>query len=555
MTFGETLRASRGHSASCGPTGTSECGHSRSRSGFLSRFRLALLLVCVFVFGASSRGDAEPLRHGPEWLPPDHPIHDDLRTLVLEGALPTRVWMLRPRTRMELARLLAESRGDAQSWARFRVERELSAELAELGDSASVAPVRAAAEIPIGEGTIELRPYAWLDGVWEEGEVDWGPSARAGLRGTAHLSSHLSLHENLFIGEVPGGRRFADAIVNHTDILLFLDEVYAGYAGSIVSARLGRMRQAWGSPIDGTLLLDANAPPVDQWEVEVSLGSRARFRTVLGVLQAGAEKNLAAHRLDWSPSSGWSIGFTEGAIFRGTPLQALYVIGLVPYTIVERLHGQDETTSQGAAQIRNNVLYQLDVMRTGSRYAIWSAMLLDDVATETADMPTRLGFVIGGERLLGPAGNLRFDLEAAKVYNHTYSVSYENSDWSHQRKPLGYPLGPDVERVRAGAHWQANPDWGMDGMLHLTRRGEGRIGQPWYPRDDPRAIQNPDTPAHELSGRIEQRWGGGFGVRYEPAANLRIHLETSVDWITDRDHRLKESTPYATLRLRALWHR
>lgn len=518
-------------------------------------YRLAALLACVVALGTAYRADAQPLRHGPEWLPVDHPVHDDLRTLVLEGALPTRIWMLRPRTRMELARLLAQSRGEGRSWARFRAERELSAELAELGDSASTPSVRAAAVIPIGEGTVELRPYLWVDGVQEEGEADWGPLARVGLRGTAHFSSRFSLHENLFVGEVPGGRRFADAIINHTDILLFLDEVYAGYAGSIVSTRLGRMRQAWGAPVDGTLLLDESAPPIDQWEVEIALGERARFRTVLGVLQAGAEKNLAAHRLDWSPWSGWSFGFSEGAIFRGTPLQPLYVIGLVPYTIVERLHGQDETTSQGASQIRNNVLYQLDVMRSGPRYAIWTVMLLDDVRTETADMPTRLGFVVGGERLLGRSGNLRLDLEAAKVYNHTYSVYYENSDWSHQSKPLGYPLGPDVERVRMGVHWQASPDWGMDGSLHLTRHGEGRIGQAWYPRDDPRSVQNPDTSAHELSGRIEKRWGAGMGVRYEPVANLRCHLEASVEWITDRHHHPKESTPYGTLRLRVQWHR
>jgi hypothetical protein len=525
---------------------------------------VAVSILWLWLVSSLSIDDARAFRHGPEWLDPNDPIYRDLRTLVLEGSMPPRVWTLRPRTRMEIARLIAESSDrepndrapyDRGSSARLRVEREFAAELEEIGHSTATPPIRAAAEIPAGAGAIELRPYVWLDGVWEEGEVDLGESARVGLRGTAHLSPRFTLHENLFAGEVTGGRTFADALINHTDILLFLDEVYAGYAGPVASARLGRMRQSWGVPAGGTLLLDGQAPPVDQLEIELALGQRVRFRSILGVLQAGAEKNLAAHRLDWSPTSAWTFGLSEGAIFRGSPLQPLYALGLVPYTIVERLHGQDENTAQGDEQNRNNVLYQFDVMRGGSRHAIWGSLLLDDVGTETADTPSRIGFVAGGEWLLSRPRNLRIGLEGAKVYNHTYSVYYQNSDWSHQGEPLGYPLGPDVERLHITARWQPAVRWGVDGLVHLTRHGEGRVGVPWYPPGDPRSAGNPDTPTAELSGIVEERWGGGIGLRFEPSAALLCQIETKLDWIRNRDHRPHERTPHASLRAQVRWHR
>ncbi|MCA9729474.1 MAG: hypothetical protein KC729_17435, partial [Candidatus Eisenbacteria bacterium] len=459
--------------------------------------------------------------HGPEWIPADDPIYADVRALVLEGTLPSWTWSLRPVTRMELARQLLPSvtaNEGLRSSARTRVERELAAELTELG-AAGLTEVPPAVSIPCGESEIQLRPYAWVDGVWEDGEVDWGPQARVGLRGTAYVSPQLTLHESFFVGDVPHGRAFADALINHTDLLLTVDEAYVGYQASGLRARIGRARQGWGPQIDGSLLLDAGSPSFDHLDVELPLG-RLRFRTLTGVLQSSVEKNLAAHRLEWRTNGGWEVGLSEGAIFHGSPWQALYLIGIVPYTIVERLQGQDAQTTAEASKIRNNVLYQLDIVHRAKDRGIWASLLLDDVATEAADMPARLGFVLGGE-MRRPEQELTVGVEAAKVYVYTYSVYYDDSDWTHQNAPLGYPLGPDVESVRLSARWQPSPVWGGEGRIHLTRRGEGRLGQAWYPADDPRASQNSNRPAYQLSGRVESRWGAAASIQYEPSAATR----------------------------------
>ncbi|MEZ4655173.1 MAG: hypothetical protein R3E12_16665 [Candidatus Eisenbacteria bacterium] len=486
--------------------------------------------------------------HGPEWIPADDPIYADVRALVLEGTLPSWTWSLRPVTRMELARQLLPSvtaNEGLRSSARTRVERELAAELTELG-AAGLTEVPPAVSIPCGESEIQLRPYAWVDGVWEDGEVDWGPQARVGLRGTAYVSPQLTLHESFFVGDVPHGRAFADALINHTDLLLTVDEAYVGYQASGLRARIGRARQGWGPQIDGSLLLDAGSPSFDHLDVELPLG-RLRFRTLTGVLQSSVEKNLAAHRLEWRTNGGWEVGLSERAIFHGSPWRALYLIGIVPTRSSngcrDRMRRRRPKRPRSATTSSINSTSCIGRRIAGSGRPSCSTMWRRRPPTCPRDSAS-----CSEVRCAGREQELTVGVEAAKVYVYTYSVYYDDSDWTHQNAPLGYPLGPDVESVRLSARWQPSPVWGGEGRIHLTRRGEGRLGQAWYPADDPRASQNSNRPAYQLSGRVESRWGAAASIQYEPSAATRCELGASVDWIENRDHRAHASMPVGVCR-------
>jgi hypothetical protein len=495
---------------------------------------------------------------GPEWIPPDSDLARDLRTLAIRGWLPPRVWTDRPLTRMDAARLLAAAGGPGRSspvWT--RTARELAGELQSLGFSPPRPEIPPLYEVPLRSGRIRIRPYAWFDGRWKDRQgPTWGNRPRVGVAGTAHLSRRLSLHEDLFAGRVQNGRTFADALIAGTDFLLFLESVYAGYEGPGFSARLGRMGHGWGPAGAGNLLLSGSAPPFDHLEYTLPLG-RFRFQALTGVLSLPVEKNIAAHRLEFRAAPNLQLGVSEGAIFHGSPWQPLYVLGFVPYTLVERLQGQDVADRVRYLEVRNNVLWQFDLFwNTGRETAVWAAVLLDDIATETADMPSRMGFLVGAEAAPSRAsGDWKFGCEAAKVYNYTYSVYYEESDWSHQDQPLGYPLGPDVESLRAYADWTPTSDWGGRATARWTRKGEGEIGVPWYPAIYPQAALNPGSKEYELSGVVENRIGVILELRHDPSAAVGGKVRLTLDSVKNRGHVRRGREGEALLELLLQVHR
>jgi hypothetical protein len=191
---------------------------------------------------------------------------------------------------------------------------------------------------------------------------------------------------------------------------------------------------------------------------------------------------FAAHRVDLALGSRLHVGLHEAAAYRADGVELLYAVGVVPYTLVQRL--LDRTAAPGGANAtqRNNVMTGIDVAwRAGAGVRLDGELLIDDLATESSSQPDRLGYQ-GGLSWAGTMAGAGADarVEFAKVYRYTYAVFY-GADFIQDRTPLGYGLGPDVEHAEA---W-AERDFGMNARAglgcELTRKGEGAPGEAWEP--------------------------------------------------------------------------
>lgn len=516
---------------------------------------LPILLSC---FTSGARGDSTAV-FGPEWLPIEDGASEDLRSLARSGDLPLRFWSASPVTRVEAAQALS-SDPDGGPLA-HRLARELAGERRAFGLTSPAPEVSPLLAWPLESGRVVIRAYASLDGRWRDSEPPrYGDRARLGLRGTAHLSPHWSLHEDIYAGYVPGGLRFADAIVAHTDLLIFLESVYVGYQRGGFEARVGRMREAWGPGLEDQLLLSDSAAAFDQLTWGIPLG-RLRFRSTAGPLSLPARKNLALHRLEWTPTANWTLAFSEGAIYPGDFFQPLYVSGLVPYTLVERLHGQDAIDAGSVARVRNNVLLQVDLLgRPRPRLAAWASLLLDDVATESSVMPSRLGLSAGVEKLFArnARSEWRASLEGFKVTNYAYSVYYQEAcpcDWSHQGRALGLDDGPDVERLAFTLRYVASRNAEYSLRVLGRRKGEGRLGIPWTP---PAVGDTPLTEpasAWQPSGTATEELAVRFGLRLEPSAAVAFRFEATANGEQNVGHRPGATRRGLAGRATLSWHR
>lgn len=517
---------------------------------------IASILSSVTSIVGASEEPGEPFRHGPEYFPADDPDAEAVRELALRGELPLGFATVRPFTRSVLARSL-RSGNSAGSATRDLLVEEVEDELGTLSGSPRPRRGVAAFERIIPGGSFRLRPYVWFDAKWKDARgISWGDQPRVGARGTAHYGPRFAVHQDVFLGRVRDGRRFADALVNHTDLLVFVESAYASFQSDHWEARIGRLRQSVGPGGESSLLLSPRAGAFDHLGYSVRLGS-LRFRSMTGVLRTATEKNIALHRLEWSAHPRFILAVTEGAVFQGSPVQPLYLMGFVPYTIVERLQGQDALSANGVPLVRNNLVWQFDATWRAFRSgAVWSEILVDDVGTETSDLPTRLGFQVGVDVVPRTRwGDAKLGLRAAKVYDFTYSVSYENSDWAHQGRPLGYPEGPDVEQASVELGIRPTKEWSTSVRLQVIRKGEGRIGSPWYGEGDPRSEQNPPGPEYDLRGVVERRLGIDWTLAWTPSGTVRIESRVHIEAVENLDHEAGNDEPEARFDLLARWHR
>jgi hypothetical protein len=155
------------------------------------------------------------------------------------------------------------------------------------------------------------------------------------------------------------------------------------------------------------------------------------------------------------------------------------------------------------------------VWRAGPHLLLYAEVLADDIATESADMPTRGGAQAGARFAPRWRGwDWTLEGEYTRVSNYAYSVFYQDlcqCDWEHQGEPLGYALGPDVENLRLGARVAPSAAWSARAWLQVTHKGEGAIGKPWRP---PACGCERRAPcAWSLSGEVTRATTLGAGLK------------------------------------------
>ena len=296
----------------------------------------------------------------------------------------------------------------------------------------------------------------------------------------------------------------------------------------------------------GTLLLAETAEPFDFIEYQLRLGRRFRFLALTGMTDRvghpvdganpGGSRFLSAHRLLWEITPDVALGLSEGARYQADQPGLLYLSGIVPYTLVERLEMQDAVRDSARAFQRNNVLWSLDLSwRVHPGLLIYGEILADDIATKDAEMPTRGGFQLGLTHAPRWRGwDWTLGAEYTRVSDYTYSVYYQDQclcDWEHRGRPLGYDAGPDVEAwlLRAGVAPDAR--WAAMSWAGHARKGAGTIGVPWVP-EAVCACENADTSpdAWSLSGAA-RIWRVGCEGRYRPRAWIWMGAAFEQVWV------------------------
>jgi hypothetical protein len=508
-------------------------------------FRLLATLILTGLLAAPAAGDHAPRAIAPEMLDPGDPSWEDLWSLELSGALPAGTTNVRP-----------VSRGTAAAWVDdasltpttveasvARLRRWYAREMRRLGATVSERETPPALRLtgepiegdPALDGVrseLRIGPSLSLQARGGKGRDELGDSTRVGIQGVLLYSRSVAIQGELWIGEVEKGRSIGDPLIAHTDILYFSENAGITFATSDLYVRLARGRHRWGPGPWTTLLLDAQAPPVDFVEYGLSMPARIRFRSWTGTLNALEKRGIAAHRLDVPIGKNLAIGLSEGARYTGGAGHPLYLIGLLPYTLVQRLDEQDSADPTTHDAQRNNILASIDaVWRPHRGWLTYAEWLVDDLPAATAHTPVRTGVRLGVATLARVAGvPVEVGVEGSKVGRYVYSVDYGNGcecDWAHQGRSLGDPDGPDHEALRMWARRSLGRDHRVEITALIANRGSGRIGDAWPAGgeewDQPTLDALQLTPPVERTRSVTLRW------RWDPWDNLFIDTSATLE--------------------------
>jgi hypothetical protein len=192
------------------------------------------------------------------------------------------------------------------------------------------------------------------------------------------------------------------------------------------------------------------------------------------------------HRIEWQPLPNLRIGVSEGARYQSPGWQPLYVVGVIPYVLVQRIQVQAEPDSLDA--LRNNILTSADASwRIAEGTRVYGEILVDDLHAGSDQNPNKYAFQLGWDgvgRLR--RGRLSWNGEYTRVTGYVYT-SYFGRDYSLQGDPLGFPVAPDSRRLRLRAAWDVTPDWQLLLQALHSDKGENDISEPCRATSRPRS--------------------------------------------------------------------
>jgi hypothetical protein len=350
------------------------------------------------------------------------------------------------------------------------------------------------------------------------------------MRGAVVLD-HWLFYSHVVIGHFAGAPTFADPVVANTDITTLTEETYVatGAENGSWGVQFGRDRWHWGPGEEGSLLLSQTSAPITGLAMRGRLASlRLDGIALSATLDAAAGEQLAAHRLEWQPHERLRLGLSEAARYHASNWSPLYVIGIIPYAVVQRLLVQDSPDSSAA--LRNNVMFGLDAawrLSDGSR--VWGELLVDDLHSKTSANPDKIAWQLGwnGAGMIGDQ-RLTWGGEYTRVWRYVYT-SFFGRTFEAQGRPLGYPEGPDSERMRVHVEWDPSVDWQFSSRVALTHHGEGTLDDAFVPG-------SPKTSASQFLGVIETTREAEFGARWWPAGGVDLGVAGGWRWVDDAGH-------------------
>ena len=504
------------------------------------RFRTRFVVVAALL-GAVLLPALDPNRVAAapvEFLPVGHPAYEEIEALAGSGLLDSLQIFTRPLARIDVASALlraARLKPEVVTNLHYlRLQRELARELTDLG----APPERPESGPLVDVGPRDrrfraqsaARVLASYDSERDDDPFEFDDATSAGARLGLQFWPALGIYEELTITRMRGQREYIDPLIADTDVELTVPRAeITARAGPIVTG-LGYDTFRWGPGRRGTLLLSEAAGPMEFFLLQGSAAGAVTATAISGVLSRAEDRMLAAHRIEWSPTAKITLGLAEAVRYSSDGIDLLYGIGLIPYTIVERIHVREASTDSIREEQRSNVMASIDLsLRPWRDLTLYGEFLIDDFTTEDETMPDRFGWQAGfrGYRAMGRGGGT-LRAEYTRVRNYTYSVNY-GENFVLRERPTGYTLGPDVENLWIEGIWDLSRDWAARLSADLINHGEGEIGVAWFPSTGP--VDNSG-----LSGvveRVREFWGD---ARWAPRDNVDLSLGTGFRHVGNVDH-------------------
>jgi hypothetical protein len=475
-----------------------------------------------------------------EYLPVGDPLEQELRILDLfsSDSLSGRIRLPRLGTRplqlLELQGIGAPPENPALPLAisLARVERALGRDRGPLfGPHPRYGSTPRLLDLSADQSLVQLSA-----GVEGTGQIDHQQQTRfasgSGIHGRFALGfDRLVAFSHYIVGRIDHARTFADPIVPNNDFIVLPEEAYLGYTEELGrwGAQFGRARWHWGPGEEGSLVLSKTSPVLTGLAFRVRVNPiRLDGIALSATLKQAAGEQLAAHRIEWQALDGLRIGVTEAARYQASGWKPLYLMGAIPYVLVQRLEWQNEPDSLRA--LRNNVLTACDVawrLAEGSR--VYGEFLVDDIHARSAALPNKLAYQLGWEGAAGVHGTrLYWGGEFTRITRYVYT-SFFGREHVLQGKSLGFPVAPDMRRMRLRAYWDPSPDWQFGAVVTHSDKGENDLDEPFL-RGDPR------VDSFDLEGVIETTREVTTSVRWWPASGVLFTLSGGYHWVKNAEH-------------------
>ena len=523
--------------------------------------RSVFLLLAVLSLSRTAQADDNT----PD-VPLNHGVYRALDRYDAHGWLDFAASQIRPYTRLKVARLLLQVlRGREAQAGMSDIERgilqrylaEFRTEVARLGH----APAR------VGNGTLERLAgtlFSWqdtaasvvLEAVFRQrlilirGEVREGENVSqthigAVVRGT--LGDRLGFRARHFEAREWSTRSRltrADVLARPIELVQFKEKAadfreatyQLVWATRWFDVDAGKGSLDWGPGRTGNLFLTFFAPSFGMARLRTAY-RRVRFSHILGFLEADAglldpsrtlvdnghrrtflrAKGIAAHRVEVDLSHRVRLGFQEAVIYGDRDFEFLYS---PPVSVL--------TAAQMAVGDRDNLAVGLDLsFRPVRGIQTYLALLMDDLRKFSPGDFSNKFAIQTGVFWVDPFGlrDTDFRAEFVHIEPFVYSHRFNINAFTHFDALLGYPTGPNSDRVWTRVTHRLSPSVSASLSLERTREGENvenTDGTVTNVGGDARQGRSTADPAVRkfMSGTVEKRNRMGVDLVFEPVRDL-----------------------------------
>jgi hypothetical protein len=276
---------------------------------------------------------------------------------------------------------------------------------------------------------------------------------------------------------------------------------------------IGKGTMAWGPGRTGGLFLGVRFV-----HAVCLLKARPGLLDATGKLRS---KHMTVHRLEVALPKTLRLGLQEGVVYGDRGPEFIY---LPPASVL--------LAAQTYLGDRDNTVIGLDVSaRPARNLKVYACLFLDDLAKLSFSAFANKPAVQVGLFWVDPFGLRDSDLEVeyVRLEPYVYTHHFHINTFEHVDSLLGYPLGPNADRIHGRIVHAFSPSLRVAITVGREREGENvpkPDGSLVNVGGDPRQGRRPDDAMAKrfMDGIVETRTRLGIDLAFEPLRDLRLGL-------------------------------